>query len=176
MYGIKLTIAKEQRLTPSKVEVISSIDLLLLTATTTRDPLQLTKDAYWRRLFEQQAEPGRKMQYFMATGNLVSSSGLDLMQMGGFTVMADKLNYFRFLAHFRGTGHVSPLRCSTSRLAAGVHRGQFFTTMKTTSVRKLLPESWGFMCPVHTPGISSLPVVASQCSGLSRQTVHRAVF
>ena len=24
----------------------------------------------------------------------------------------------------------------------GVHRGQFFTTMKTTTVRKLLPESW----------------------------------
>lgn len=23
--------------------------------------------------------------------------------------------------------------------------------MKTTTVRKLLPESWGFMCPVHTP-------------------------
>jgi DNA-directed RNA polymerase I subunit RPA2 len=23
--------------------------------------------------------------------------------------------------------------------------------MKTTSVRKLLPESWGFLCPVHTP-------------------------
>ena len=29
-----------------------------------------------------------------------------------------------------------------------VHRGQFFTTMKTTTVRKLLPESWGFLCPV----------------------------
>lgn len=23
--------------------------------------------------------------------------------------------------------------------------------MKTTTVRKLLPESWGFTCPVHTP-------------------------
>ena len=23
--------------------------------------------------------------------------------------------------------------------------------MKTTLVRKLLPESWGFLCPVHTP-------------------------
>lgn len=23
--------------------------------------------------------------------------------------------------------------------------------MKITSVRKLLPESWGFICPVHTP-------------------------
>ena len=23
--------------------------------------------------------------------------------------------------------------------------------MKTTTVRKLLPDSWGFLCPVHTP-------------------------
>jgi DNA-directed RNA polymerase I subunit RPA2 len=23
--------------------------------------------------------------------------------------------------------------------------------MKTTTVRKLLPETWGFLCPVHTP-------------------------
>ena len=23
--------------------------------------------------------------------------------------------------------------------------------MKTTDVRKLLPDSWGFLCPVHTP-------------------------
>ena len=40
----------------------------------------------------------------------------------------------RYISHFRA-----------------VHRGQFFTTMKTTQPRKLLPESWGFMCPVHTP-------------------------
>ena len=70
----------------------------------------------------------------MATGNLVSSSGLDLMQATGFTVVAEKLNWLRYMAHFRA-----------------VHRGAFFSTMKTTTVRKLLPESWGFICPVHTP-------------------------
>jgi DNA-directed RNA polymerase I subunit RPA2 len=32
-----------------------------------------------------------------------------------------------------------------------VHRGAFFAQLKTTTVRKLLPESWGFLCPVHTP-------------------------
>ena len=32
-----------------------------------------------------------------------------------------------------------------------VHRGSFFAQMKTTTVRKLLPESWGFLCPIHTP-------------------------
>ena len=48
--------------------------------------------------------------------------------------MADKLNMVRYLSHFRS-----------------IHRGQYFTEMKTTTVRKLLPESWGFLCPVHTP-------------------------
>ena len=77
-------------------------------------------------------------------------------------MVADRLNFYRFLSHFR---------C--------VHRGSFFSQMRTTSVRKLLPEAWGmilpnenyfpvtkcvfcciicflfyilgFLCPVHTP-------------------------
>ena len=32
-----------------------------------------------------------------------------------------------------------------------VHRGAYFVEMKTTTVRKLLPDVWGFLCPVHTP-------------------------
>ena len=32
-----------------------------------------------------------------------------------------------------------------------MHRGAYFAQLRTTAVRKLLPESWGFMCPVHTP-------------------------
>lgn len=32
-----------------------------------------------------------------------------------------------------------------------IHRGAFFTEMRTTEVRKLRPEAWGFICPVHTP-------------------------
>ena len=74
------------------------------------------------------------MEHFLATGNLISRSNLDLQQTAGFTVVADKLNMVRYLSHFRS-----------------IHRGQYFTEMKTTTVRKLLPESWGFMCPVHTP-------------------------
>lgn len=77
---------------------------------------------------------GRKMTYFISTGNLISTSGLDLQQASGFTVVAEKINFHRFLAHFRM-----------------VHRGAFFAELKTTSVRKLLPEAWGFLCPVHTP-------------------------
>jgi DNA-directed RNA polymerase I subunit RPA2 len=77
---------------------------------------------------------GGPMEYFLSTGNIVSRSGLDLQQVSGYTVVAEKINFFRFLSHFRM-----------------VHRGSFFAQLKTTTVRKLLPESWGFLCPVHTP-------------------------
>jgi DNA-directed RNA polymerase I subunit RPA2 len=40
----------------------------------------------------------------------------------------------RFISHFRA-----------------VHRGTQFQESKIISVRKLRPESWGFICPVHTP-------------------------
>lgn len=81
------------------------------------------------------------------------------------TVQADRLNFLRFISHFRA-----------------VHRGASVAGLRTTSVRKLLPEyvrvfvcviriifvfndyltlslavcqpmcrSWGFICPVHTP-------------------------
>jgi DNA-directed RNA polymerase I subunit RPA2 len=77
---------------------------------------------------------GKAMEYFLSTGNLVSPTGLDLQQTAGFCVVAEKLNFYRFISHFRM-----------------VHRGAFFAQLKTTTVRKLLPESWGFLCPVHTP-------------------------
>lgn len=77
---------------------------------------------------------GRQIEYFLSTGNLASRSGLDLSQTSGFTVVAEKLNYFRYISHYRS-----------------VHRGAYFTQLRTTTVRKLLPDSWGFLCPVHTP-------------------------
>lgn len=77
---------------------------------------------------------GGLLEYFLSTGNLVSPTGLDLQQTSGYTVVAEKINFYRFISHFRM-----------------VHRGSFFAQLKTTTVRKLLPESWGFLCPVHTP-------------------------
>jgi len=76
----------------------------------------------------------KPLEYLLSTGNLISNTGLGLMQSRGFSVIADKLNFYRYISHFRA-----------------VHRGSFFTEMRTTSVRKLLPEAWGFLCPVHTP-------------------------
>lgn len=77
---------------------------------------------------------GNSLEYFLSTGNLVSPTGLDLSQTSGFCVLAEKINFYRFISHFRM-----------------IHRGNFFAQLKTTTVRKLLPESWGFLCPVHTP-------------------------
>ena len=77
---------------------------------------------------------GKILETFLATGNLISNSGLDLSQASGYTIVAEKLNFYRYISHFRS-----------------IHRGSFFAELKTTAVRKLLPESWGFLCPVHTP-------------------------
>ncbi|KAK4802063.1 hypothetical protein SAY86_000266 [Trapa natans] len=77
---------------------------------------------------------GAAVENMLKTGRLVTQTGLDLQQRAGFTVQAERLNFLRFISHFRA-----------------VHRGASFASVRTTSVRKLLPESWGFLCPVHTP-------------------------
>ena len=95
----------------------------------------MATERYWSRQFDRACSGlGGRARTLLSTGNLVSGSGMDLMQVSGFTVVAERLNIYRYLSHFQS-----------------VHRGQFFTTMKTTAVRKLLPESWGYLCPVHTP-------------------------
>ena len=50
------------------------------------------------------------------------------------TIMAENINRMRYMSHFRA-----------------IHRGSFFQEMRTTEVRALLPDAWGFVCPVHTP-------------------------
>jgi len=92
------------------------------------------KDAIEAMLMKIKFDVGRRMELFIATGNLQTQSGLGLLQTSGYSVVADRINYLRFMAHFRS-----------------IHRGKFFAEVKTTSVRRLLPESWGFICPVHTP-------------------------
>ena len=103
----------------------------------------------------------RKIEYFMATGNIQSRTGMDLQQTSGFTIIADKLNAFRYMSHFRS-----------------VHRGAYFTEMKTTTVRKLLPETWGFLCPVHTPDGSPcglLTHLSAQCKPVVNLIDHALV-
>nr|CAD7405467.1 unnamed protein product [Timema poppensis] len=74
------------------------------------------------------------MENFLATGNIYSQSGLGLMQDKGLTIVVENINRMRYMSHFRA-----------------VHRGAFFQEMRTTEVRQLLPDAWGFICPVHTP-------------------------
>ena len=111
----------------------------LLTAFSTEFRLRPAKvdiqdKAYMTKIIAKpSADIGSKMQYFISTGTLILPS-MNISQESGFTVVAEKINYLRFISHFRS-----------------VHRGHYYTTMKTTKVRKLAPESWGFMCPVHTP-------------------------
>lgn len=76
----------------------------------------------------------KQLGYTLSTGNLRQDNNLDLPQNVGYSIMAERINFLRFLAHFRA-----------------VHRGAFYAAMRSTKVRKLLPEAWGFICPVHTP-------------------------
>ncbi|XP_057520184.1 DNA-directed RNA polymerase I subunit 2 isoform X1 [Amaranthus tricolor] len=80
------------------------------------------------------AQVGNAIENMLKTGRIATQSTLDLPQKAGFTIQADRLNFLRFLSNFRA-----------------VHRGAAFAGARTTSVRKLLPEAWGFLCPVHTP-------------------------
>lgn len=52
----------------------------------------------------------------------------------GLTIVVENINRMRYMSHFRA-----------------VHRGSFFQEMRTTEARQLLPDAWGFICPVHTP-------------------------
>uniref|UniRef100_A0A7S2V994 DNA-directed RNA polymerase subunit beta n=1 Tax=Entomoneis paludosa TaxID=265537 RepID=A0A7S2V994_9STRA len=99
----------------------------------------LQKVEYWSKMVDRFSQKssggiGKKVAHFLSTGNVISSTGLDLLQVSGYTIVAERLNFLRYCSHFRS-----------------VHRGQFFMEMKTTAVRKLLPDQWGFLCPVHTP-------------------------
>jgi DNA-directed RNA polymerase I subunit RPA2 len=77
---------------------------------------------------------GPKLEYFFSTGNYSSSAGSDLTSASGLVVVADRTNFYRYLSHFRS-----------------ISRGSSFLALKITRIRKLRPESWGFICPVHTP-------------------------
>lgn len=100
---------------------------------------RINESAFWSKLMDRYSGNasggiGKRIATFLSTGNIISISGLDQMQQSGYTIVAERLNFLRFNSHFRS-----------------VHRGSFFMEMKTTAVRKLLPDQWGFLCPVHTP-------------------------
>ncbi|EDO06154.2 DNA-directed RNA polymerase Rpb2 domain 6 family protein [Babesia bovis T2Bo] len=100
----------------------------------------------------------KKLHSFLATGN-ATNMHFELTQSSGLTVVAERINYHRFMSHFRS-----------------LHRGSLFAKMRSTEVRKLLGETWGFICPVHTPDGApcglllhlaqyAVPVTATDCEG-----------
>lgn len=137
LQGIENSIKREDILASRRVtEASADVDAEAIpkTIASRKQAVNVLDDSWFRKVVDQQPDVGRKLYYLLSTGNMISSTGLDLMQVSGYSVVADKLNFLRFTSHFRS-----------------VHRGQFFAEMKTTTVRKLLPENWGFLCPVHTP-------------------------
>ncbi|KCZ80428.1 hypothetical protein H312_02152 [Anncaliia algerae PRA339] len=86
--------------------------------------------------FAKKVEPMvcQRVEAFLSNGSFNTLTCSDVMQDKGFVVLGERLNIMRFISHFR---------C--------VNRGSFFTNVKTTTVRKLRPENYGFICPVHTP-------------------------
>ncbi|XP_039760657.1 DNA-directed RNA polymerase I subunit RPA2 [Pararge aegeria] len=75
----------------------------------------------------------QRMETFLATGN-APSNNVNLAQYKGLTIVAENINRMRYMSHFKA-----------------IHRGSFFVEMRTTEARQLLPDAWGFVCPVHTP-------------------------
>ena len=71
---------------------------------------------------------------FLSTGNAPSQADLGLMQETGLSIMAENINRMRYMSHFRS-----------------VHRGASFMDSRSSEVRQLKSDAWGFLCPVHTP-------------------------
>ena len=122
----------------------------------TGDPLDPADPAYLSRAAAARLpDLGVRVEYLLNTGNLIPAGAGgaggtgDLPQTSGYSIVAERLNWSRYLSHFRS-----------------VHRGAYFAQLRTTAVRKLRPEAWGFLCPVHTPDgapCGLLNHLAAQC-------------
>ena len=129
----------------------------------TLDKVNYTDEKYFQTKMDRllRGKVGGKIEYFLNTGNLVSKS-IEISQSSGFTIVAEKLNYFRYISHFRA-----------------VHRGAYYATLQTTTVRKLLPESWGFLCPVHTPDgapCGLLNHLAAKCAIVIQEPQNQEIY
>jgi DNA-directed RNA polymerase I subunit RPA2 len=61
--------------------------------------VSLHDEAYIRKHIDRWPDIGQKFEYLLNTGNMISRSGLDLSQSTGFTVVAEKLNFYRCVLH-----------------------------------------------------------------------------
>jgi hypothetical protein len=118
----------------------------------------ISQSKWWTRMVDRygmlsSGGIGKKVQHFLSTGNIISTTGLDLMQVSGYTIVAEKLNFLRFCAHFRS-----------------VHRGQFFSESARVgggSYFVSIPQH----CPIHkrfTQRCFLLPFPCSKPTSSSR--------
>lgn len=74
--------------------------------------MQLEDDGYVKILADKTqsiADVGTKLEYLLVTGNLQSRGGLDLSQTSGFTIVAERLNFFRWAWSLNA--HACNLKC-----------------------------------------------------------------
>ena len=50
---------------------------------------------YIKKVADKMPDIGRKVEYLLNTGNMTTRFGIDISQNTGFTVVAEKLNFFR---------------------------------------------------------------------------------
>ena len=63
---------------------------------------EIKQTRFFQRHFDRNfSSVGSKIGTFLSTGNIVSSTGLDLMQVSGYTIVAERLNIFRYMSHFQ---------------------------------------------------------------------------
>jgi DNA-directed RNA polymerase I subunit RPA2 len=108
LYGMILKERLEQMLIGVRVAMEKDLE----TGYTGAKERVLGDSDYLKKIVSRQGDIGRKLFYFLATGNLVSESGLDLMQVSGYTIVAEKLNRYRYLSHFRSVRELFTF-CST---------------------------------------------------------------
>jgi DNA-directed RNA polymerase I subunit RPA2 len=107
------------------------------------------------------------IEKLVSCGNIHSEFKEELSQLTGLSVSVERLNFGRFISYLRS-----------------VHRGKFLSEIRGTSGRKLSPQSWGFICPVHTPdgtpcGILnhlSSSVVVSLCNPIEKIYLQKYLY
>lgn len=123
-------------------------------------------EKYVKQVTDKLPDVGKKMEYLLNTGNLISRSGLDLSQAAGFTVVAEKLNFFRCLhATLASQWYIAAQRWRGCKREFRVHAGICRTfgpcTVARTS-RNCVQRRCASCCPSR----------GASCARCTRQMAH----
>ncbi|ADM11180.1 DNA-directed RNA polymerase subunit B [Encephalitozoon intestinalis ATCC 50506] len=90
---------------------------------------------------------GQKVELFLSSGNIFLSCCSDILQTTGLSITLERTNFYRYFGNLRS-----------------INRGTHIPSL-VTRIRKLRPESWGFICPVHTPDGACCGVLLHMAKG-----------